>query len=282
MRKALLALCSLVLAAMVGGSVFPADTPVTAGKGTLYIGVRPNKILIIDEATEKVTGAIELKTGIPTGLSLSKDKKHFYVFNTNYETIEVVDIASRKSIDSFTLSDANKHVRIRGWEVDPLERFIMLVTRTATKKEDRWEIGPNVLQQYDLKEHKVMRTVPWPKNEEREFVGLAFSPDGKLMYMFGEDILIYDTTDFKEVDKWELSRPLEDGFGRINFGNLDDTYEEPGYYTGIFTVQDAVQNRRIMGIARANLGKKSVEFYALGPATGVSFALAPEIGRAHV
>lgn len=276
--KTLLALAILMLAAV---AAFPADVPLTGGKGTLYVGVRPNKILIIDEATEKVTGSIDLKTGIPIGMSLSKNKKHFYIFNTNLETIEVVDIASRKSIDSFTLSEDGKHVRIRGWEVDPLERFVMLVTRTATKKEDRWEIGPNVLQQYDLKEHKIMRTIPWPKNEEREFVGMAFSPDGKYMYMFGDDILIYDTTDFKEVDKWELSRPLEDGFGRINFGNLDDTYEEPGYYTGIFTVNDAVQNRRIMGIARVNLGKKSVEFYALGPATGVSFALTPDRKRAY-
>ena len=77
------------------------------------------------------------------------------------------------------------------------------------------------------------------------------------------------------MDKWELSRPIEDGFGRINFGALDDHNEEPGYFTGIFTVSDAVQNRRIMGIARVNLGQKSVEFYPLGPATGVSFTLAP-------
>ena len=203
-------------------NAFSVET-VTAGRGTLFICARPNRILIIDEATEKVSGSIQLKTGIPIGLTLSKNKKHFYVLNTNYEEMEVVDIASRKSIDTFKLSEGDKKVRIRSYEVDPLERFVILLTKTVTKKEDRWEIGPNVLQQYDLKEHKVMRTIPWPKGEEREFAGLLFSPDGKLLYMFGDDILIFDTTDFKEVDKWELSRPLEDGFGRINFGSLDDT-----------------------------------------------------------
>ena len=95
------------------------------------------------------------------------------------------------------------------------------------------------------------------------------------MYMFGEDILIYDTKDFKEVDKWEISRPIEDGFGRINFGGLDDTNEDPGFFTGLFQVQDPVQHRRIMGVARVNLPQKSVDFYALGPAIGVNFALAP-------
>ena len=78
------------------------------------------------------------------------------------------------------------------------------------------------------------------------------------------------------MDKWELSQPIEDGLGRLNFGFPDDLNEEPGFYTSIFNMQDPVQNRRIMGIARVNLGKKSVEFFPLGPATGVgSFSLAP-------
>ena len=41
------------------------------------------------------------------------------------------------------------------------------------------------------------------------------SPDGKLLYFFADDVLIYDTTEFKQVDKWELSRPLEEGLGPV-------------------------------------------------------------------
>ena len=120
------------------------------------------------------------------------------------------------------------------------------------------------------------RTIPWPKGEEREGVGMRFSPDGKLLYFFGDEILAYDTTDFKQVDKWDLSRPLEEGLGRLNFGFPEDLNEETGFYTSIFNMQDPVQNRRIMGIARVNLAKKNVDFFALGPATGVgSFTLAP-------
>ena len=51
--------------------------------------------------------------------------------------------------------------------------------------------------------------------------------------------------------------------------------DEPGYYTAIFNVSDPVQHRRIMGIGRVNLAAKSVDFYTLGPSTGVSFAMAP-------
>jgi len=103
---------------------------------------------------------------------------------------------------------------------------------------------------------------------------MRFSPDGKLLYLFVDDILIYDTTEFKQVDKWELSRPLEEGLGRLNFGFPSDIKEDPGFYTSIFNMEDPVQNRRIMGIARGEVMKKAVDFFWLGPATGVNFALA--------
>jgi hypothetical protein len=254
---------------------FAADK-VTGGTGTLYLGGRPGRIFIIDEATEKVTGEIPTKTGAPIDLTLSEDRKRFYLVNIAFEDFEIVDIAQRKVIDSFRLSEGNKKMRIFGYAVDPLDRYVILTIKSATKQSDRFEIGAPTMYQYDLKEHKIVRTIPWPNNEERDGIGMRFSPDGKLLYLFGNDILVYDTTDFKQVDKWELSRPIEDGFGRINFGFPEDLNEESGFYTSIFNVQDAVQNRRIMGIARVNLAKKDVDFYPLGPASGVgNFSLAP-------
>jgi hypothetical protein len=107
------------------------------------------------------------------------------------------------------------------------------------------------------------------------------SPDGKLLYFFADDVLIYDTTEFKQVDKWELARPAEEGMGRFDFGPRDTTFEEPGFYSGIFTNQDPVQNRRTMGIARVNLSGKTVDFWPIGPSRQVSFSLAPDRKRAY-
>ena len=268
------ALVCLALALPALLSSFATET-LSGGNGTLYVGGRPNRILILDEATEKVTGEIACKTGTPIDLTLSDDRKRFYLLNINYEDVEIVDIAQKKAIDSFRLSEGNKKVRIFGFDADPLNRFMILFVKTATKLADRFEIGPPTMLQYDLKEHKVMRTIPWPNGDEREGVDIHFSPDGKLVYFFSEDVLIYDTTNFKQVDKWELSRPIEDGFGRVEFGFPTDLNEEPGFYTGIFTVIDSVQNRRIMGITRVNLAQKSFDFFPLGPATQVRFTLAP-------
>ena len=266
-----------LLIILICAAALPGQAKLTGGNGKIYIGGWGRKMLIWDEATEKVTGEIKMRTGSPRGMVLSKDKKRMYCVNEMMEGIEVADLTSGQVVDSFQLSEGNKKIRFRGITPDPLDRFLITVARSYTKHPDRWEIGPNEILQLDLKTHKVARKIPWPDNEEREGAGFRFSPDGKFLYIFGNDIVVLDTTDnFKEVDKWELSKPYEDGFGRINFGFMDDSYEEPGFFTGIFTVQDAVQNRRIMGIARVNLQQKNVDFYALGPATGVSFSMTPD------
>jgi hypothetical protein len=254
---------------------------IIAGTGTLFVGGWPNKIFVIDEATEKITGTIDIATGDPTRMVLSRDKKRFYVVNSLSEQVEIIDIASRKSIDHFSLSEGRKKVFIRSMIPDPLHRFLVMLTKTAEKKIDRFEISAPALIVYDLKEHKVSRTIPWPNNEEREFVGIMMSPDGKLLYFFADDVLIYDTSEFKQVDKWELSRPVEEGLARFDFGPRDTTYEEPGFYSGIFQMQDPVQNRKIMGVARVNLNAKSLDFWPLGPARPVGFSLAPDRKRAY-
>ncbi len=90
-----------------------AQTPrLTGGDGTLYIGGYPNVIWIIDEASEKVTGTIQTKTGIPRRLVLSRDRKRFYNIDATAEQVEILDIASRTTIDSFKLTEGNKRVRV--------------------------------------------------------------------------------------------------------------------------------------------------------------------------
>src|SRR5215470_3889118 len=246
------------------------------GNGTLIIGSYPNQYWIIDEATEKIVGSIPFKSGIPRRTTLSRDRKRFYTIEAGMEKMEIVDIPTRKTVDTFILSEGNKKVRIRSFEPDPLQRFAMMVTASATKLADRFEIGAPTLVQYDLKEHKVVRTIPWPNGEERQGANIMFAPDGKLLYLFtDQDVLIYETNTFTQVDKWELSRPIEEGFGRLEFGSRDVFNDEPGFYTALFNVSDPVQHRRTMGIGRVNLAAKSVDFYTLGPSTPLQFAMAP-------
>jgi len=262
-----------------------AAPPLTGGNGTLYIGGYPNLIWIIDEATEKIAGTIPIKTGIPRRLTLSRDLKRFYNIDATNEYVEVLDIASKTTIDSFKLTDGNRRVRIASLEPDPQQRYLMMLTKAATKLRDRVEIGPSELQQYDLTTHTIKRTIPWPDGEERDQANMVFSPDGKLFYLLGNEILIFETENFTQVDRWDLSN-IEEGLGQVSvsfggFGGLDTTNDEPGFVTTTLTVEDPVQHRRMMGVARINLVKKDLDFYTIGPAGGVNFVLAPDRKRGY-
>jgi hypothetical protein len=262
-----------------------AENRITGGNGTLYIGGYPNLVWIIDEATEKVVGTIHTKGGIPRRLNLTRDKKLFYIIDATQEVVEVVDIATRTTLDTFKLSEGNKRVRINSIEPDPTNRYAILLTRTATKLTDRVDIGPSTLQQYDLKEHKVVRTIDWPDGQERDNANLMFSPDGKLLYFLGNEILIFDTDNFKQVDQWDLSN-IEEGLGQVSatfggFGGLDTVNDEPGFLTTALTVEDPVQHRRMIGMGRIDLNKKDLDFYTLGPAGGVTIVLAPDRQHAY-
>ena len=282
MRK-LLFVFVIAAVATAGASAqrFGKGITLNGGDHLFYVGTYAGTVQIFDEATEQKVGDIKLQTGIPRSLILSQNRQHFYVLDSTLEKIEVVDIGSRSTLSQFTLSEGAKKTRIRSMQVDPLERFMIILSRSATKLVDRWQIGDLALQLYDLREKRITRSIPWPRGEERENVNIRFSPDGKLLYFFGDDILILETENFTEVDTWPLSRPLESGLGRINFGAIDDVNDDPGFFTGLFTVQDPVQNRRIMGIGRVNLIAKTIDFNPIGPAEGVSFAMAPDRKRGY-
>ena len=261
----------------------PSQGRPSGGTGTIYIGTYAKKILVLDEATLTVRDSIPVSVGIPTAMIRSFDRRHFYVGDPNQEHFEIIDIATKKPIGSFSLSSGATRVRVWGLNVDPKERFAVLLVKTYTKKPDRFEIGKPTLLRYDLAQHRVTDTIPWPKGEEREGAQIIFSPAGDLLYFFTtDDVLIYDTKTLKQVDRWELSRTLfEEGMGRLNFFFPNDIYEEPGFYTGLFRVTDPVNRRALMGVARVDLVNKSVDFFTLGPSEPVSFRLAPGRKRAY-
>src|SRR2546423_4233158 len=265
----------------------PPRSPLTAGSGTIYLGSYAKRIAVIDEATEKLTAEIPLKTGLPWSVRLSSDRTRFYVQAADQEHFEVIDLTSRQTIDTFTLSESDKHVRALSYGVDPQHHFMVLVTRTLTKLPDRFEIGPPMFVQYDLRKHKVVKTVPWTIDPEPQyyFLRLQFSPDGKLLYAFSHEILVLDATTFQKVDSWDLSLPNEPGLGRFDRGSMDDAYDEPAYFSPLFTMTDAVQHRRLLIVGRVNLMQKSIEFFPVGPAIEhqeVSFALAPDHKHGYV
>lgn len=253
----------------------------SARNAMIYVGTYDDAITIIDEATGAASGRIPLRTGIPRTMILSANRSHFYVTDASYENVEVVDIATRTTLDVFSLSRGNRKVRIWGTAVDPKEQYGVFLVKTYWKLPDRFDVSGPSLVKVDLKTHEVTDTIPWPDGREQDGMRMLFSPDGKLLYLFADDIVVLDTSTFEEIDRWRYSESLDPGMGRFEFGFPEHPYEDRGTYTGLFTLRDSVQNRQIMGIARVRLSDRQVDFSPLGPAQTIQLALAPGGQKAY-
>jgi hypothetical protein len=279
---------TLVLSALLAFTVtfVNGQAPrLTGGTGTIYMGSYAKRIMAVDEATEKLIAEIPLTTGIPWSMALSLDGTRFYIENVDLEHFEVVDVAARKSIDSFTLSEGNQKVRGLSFAPDPQNRVVTILARTATKLPDRFEIGSPTLMQYDLRERRVIRTAQWTRDPEPGYGLLRYSPDGKLIYAFSDEIVAFDAQTLQEVASWNLALPNEPRLGRFDPGALDLTNDEPGYFNGLFTLKEPVQKRSLLVVGRINFGQKSLDFFPIGPAPDhgeVSFAFGADRKHGYV
>jgi hypothetical protein len=279
--------CALIAATAVRADGPPAPAKLTGGTGTIYLGSHAGRVAVIDEATEKLAADIPLKTGMPWAMHMSRDATRLYVQSADQEHFEVIDLASRQTLDTFTLSEGNQHIRALAFDVDPQNRFLVIVARVTTKLIDRFEIGTPTFYQYDLKEHKVVKTVAWSTDPEPAYyyLNLKFSLDGKLLYAFGHEILVLDATTFQKVDSWDLALPNEPGLGRFDMASMDETNDEPGFFTALFTMDDPVQKRPLLVVGRVDLGQKSIDFFPIGPAQergDVSFALGADRKHGYI
>ncbi len=245
----------------------------------MYLGTWPNKILVIDETKQQVIDEIKLETGAPLQVVLAQDKKKLFILTTKMG-IEIVDLATRKVTSHFELNEGNRRVYPLGAAPDPQGKFIYATLRTSIKEIDRYKIEKPKFAVIDLEQKKITKTFDFPKEFDQGFgflSGYKVSPDGKLLYVFKEDILIFDLSTFKQVDKIELSKPLYPGLFPINVRGDEDPNEEPGYVTSVFNATDSVVRRSIFGIARINLLTKNVDFTPIGPAAPMNrFYLTPD------
>jgi hypothetical protein len=273
--------CIVLLAAWLALAAAPPVSKPALGSGTIYVGAYSKHILVIDEATEKIS-QIPLKTGFPITVRASTDGTRLYALNSDMERFEVVDTGTRQSVDTFTLSESGRHIRVMGFAIEPRQRFMAIAARATTKLEDRFQVEPAMLVLYDISQHKVIRSVPWPATADdlQFYMSLRFSPDGGLLYVFLNQIRIFNTSALTQIDEWDLSRPIEPGLGGGGLGASDEENDEPGYFTALFTVEDPVAHRKTLGIGRVDLARRAIDYFPLGPTPGpdvrLNFALAPD------
>jgi hypothetical protein len=246
-----------------------------------YIGTYTNHLLVWDEASERVIDRIETRHAIPADITLSERKDRLYVRQASAEIIEIVDIAAGRVIDEFTLSEGNVRVRISGFAPHPSNRKAVMQVMRYTKHPDRYTIEGPFIVEYDLEAKQVTDTITHPDDAYEPDtsgygLGFRYAPDGGTLYFYANDIIAVDADTYEEIDRWQMSEPLESGLGRTTFGTNPGTYDEDGVSTSLFRMTDPAQNRRMMGISRARLSEQEVDFFTLGTAEPLgSFTLAP-------
>lgn len=277
-------LCALLVVTALGVLAdAQSEDRITGGAGTLYLGSYPQQITVVDEATEQVVDTIQVSIGVPRNLTLSPDRSRFYMIDSTYEWFEVIDVARRETVHTFTLSEDNRKARIRAFTVHPDGRHVVLVVDTAVKLIDRFDVEEPKLLLYDMDRDAVVRELAWPNGHAYGSNRMLFSPDGRFLYYFGEDVLALETDGYTVVNRWAISESIESGLGRLNLSFTPDLINEvPGFFSGLFRVHDEIQDRDLMGVARIDLSSRAVDLYTLGPAVnGLRFALAPGRTKAY-
>jgi hypothetical protein len=252
-----------------------AASPGRAANGArqlVYFGTWPHQIVVFDSDREKIVDTLSLKNDVPRALLLSPDKKTLYVSTLNDNSIVAIDLATRTAVSSFSLNSGNQNVRLSGLAFDPTGKYLYGVATFIFKQRDRYEVGPPKFIVIDLAAQKIARTADGPRDEGAfgPRTAMKVSPDGKLLYLFRENILVFDTSDFHLVKKVDLAKPQTPGIENVSFNLLDDPNEAPGRVTSVFYSSDPYVHRAVFGIGVIDLSNLSIDFSPVAPAAAGS------------
>jgi DNA-binding beta-propeller fold protein YncE len=277
---------ALLLLTSVFSALLTAQTA-TSLKGLMYVGTIDHKLLVINENTGDVVGEIPVG-GIPRTTVLSADKTKLHIVTTQMQ-VETVDLASRQVIGSFPLSDGKSSPRMprgaggrsfSGLAVDPAGRYLYATMSLTVKEIDQYRTDPPEFVTIDLQDKKIAKSIPFPKGYDQGFGFAAtykISPDGKLLYVFDDDIVVFELATMKEVDRIALAKPEYPGASPYRLAASDDPNDDPAVVTTVFTSVDPIVHKETLGLAKIDLSTHKVDYEPIGPAFPmVGFALTPD------
>ena len=100
----------LAVAALAAGAARAQSSP-SGGNATIYLATYAKAIYVLDEATMTVAAKIPTRVGNTFGFTLSYDRRRLYTLDVTAQHVEVVDLATRTSVDTFSLTRATPIIR---------------------------------------------------------------------------------------------------------------------------------------------------------------------------
>jgi len=263
LRPGFLRSASLLLAPLL------AALPAIASADTLVLGSYPDKLLIVDEGTGKITSRIPLETGLPTSLRYTNDKKKIFVTTITTSGIEVLDPVSKKVLSKFSLNTPTTKWRFTGGVPDPSGKLFYTVAMKIDKQIDRYVVSKWQYVTIDIAQKKVIKAVDIPDEDNQLGASRAnfqISDDGKLLYIFRDKVIILETATFKAVDHIELAKPDAAGLEQVSFGGGVELLRNNSEYVSLFNGSDPYIHNKVFGIGRFELATKAFTFTPVGPA----------------
>lgn len=246
-----------------------AAAPMAATAAPIVMGTYPDKLFVVEETTGKIAEHIKLDTGLPTSLRLSNDHKRIYVTTITTGGIEVLDTATRKVLNKFSLNTPTTKYRFTGGVPDPTGKYFYTIMMTIDKAVDRYKVSKWQYATIDLAQKKVVKTVDIPDEDNTlnaARANMMISPDGKLLYLFRDKVVILNTSDFKAVDHIDIAKPEGAGLENTSFGGGVELLRNNDEYVSLFTAADPYIHNKIFGIGRFKLASKTFDFTPIGPA----------------
>lgn len=235
---------------------------------TLFMGAYPDELVMFDESKGAVTQKIKLDTGLPVGMKLSNDKKKLYVTTITTSGIEVVDVATRRVLNKFSLNTPTSKYRFMGGVPDPTGRYFYIMGTKIDKDVDRFKIGKMQYMVVDLTQKKVVRTADLDAEDDTNMYrgAMQLSEDGKFLYIFKDKILAVDTATLKVVERFDLAKPETTGMENVSFRGGVQALHNTREFVSLFNAADPYIHNKVFGIGRMNLSSREFSFTPIGPA----------------
>ncbi len=169
--------------------------------------------------------------------------------------------------------------------MDPNGRYLYSTMRNVVKDIDEYRIDPPEFVAIDLQEKKIAKAWPFPKEMDQGFgfnATYKVSADGKRLYVFQEDILVFDLETFKQVDTIQLAQPPFPGGSPYRLAASDDPFDAPDSVTSVFTSVDPIVHKGTLGLAKIDLATRKVDYFPVGPLLPMNnFMLSPDRKRGY-
>jgi DNA-binding beta-propeller fold protein YncE len=254
----------------------------------LVVGVWPNRVRFLDEATEEFVSEVTLRYGAVTnvfGSDRTADSRRFFFVTDRMEAVEVVDVPSRAVVDEVKLSSPERRVRIYGAAPDRAGTTLFLTVEAVGLEVDRFETETVDVVQYDLESRTVVQSFPLPSEISASFLPpiLRVSPDGTSLYVFSGDVFVLDVKSQRILDRVEVTEPRAPGYGPAGFLFLPvESESDPEVFFGIYRNPDPILQKPMLGITRVDMRRREFEAFEIAPDSNVEWlAVSPDETRAY-